>query len=304
MPGLSNIISIQSSRVIIGGGSSYEPEVLAYIAAGSITDQTEIDAVEQFVLDLKGLGSTTNNTDVFSDMVALYITSPTSLDSSEVNLKTGLQTGTFYNPTHTSIGMYANGTTSYFDYGFNLYEEFYPIDIYNYGITAVTSRNFVKNNFTAGYITKNYTGDGGASTTGMQWQTSNRRLGVVNSSSSSTYAGSTADDIHTFVTRGQTEMVFRVSNGETASQVFNQTISTIQALLPPGRGVFGNNFIGQASWYYTANSGYINQYGESWGNLWSIHKGLSDNQIVDFHAAIAKLNNNIVTGGRRLPQII
>jgi hypothetical protein len=68
-----------------GNISSIDPDAQAYITAGSITDATEIAAINQMFLDLKGTGSTTNNTNVYSDLIAFYPISPTSLAAASVN---------------------------------------------------------------------------------------------------------------------------------------------------------------------------------------------------------------------------
>ena len=57
----------------------------AYINAGEIIDFTEIAAIEQMFLDLKGTGSTTNNSNIYNDLIAFYPISPTSLAAASVN---------------------------------------------------------------------------------------------------------------------------------------------------------------------------------------------------------------------------
>jgi len=86
-----------------GGGGGIDPDAQAYITAAGITDPTEQAAVNQLVLDLKGSGSTTNNTDVWSDSYTIYPLSPTSLTAAEYNLKTQLKTllGLIVQHTHT-----------------------------------------------------------------------------------------------------------------------------------------------------------------------------------------------------------
>lgn len=90
-----------------------------YITAAGITDQTEIDAVNQFVKDLKGTGLTPNSSDIWQDRVGLYIFSPTSLAAALVNLATpGTNDLTAVNaPTHATTGVTTNGTTQYFQTG-------------------------------------------------------------------------------------------------------------------------------------------------------------------------------------------
>ena len=116
------------------GGVSYTPEAIAYIAAAGITDTTEKDAVNQLVLDLKGTGSTTNNTDVWSDSYTIYPLSPTSLTAAEYNLKDPTQNITWLNsPTHATTGITGNGTDAYGNTGWNPTTE--GVDINNAGLT-------------------------------------------------------------------------------------------------------------------------------------------------------------------------
>jgi len=97
-----------------------ENEAIAYIAAAGITDPTEQAAVNQLVLDLKGSGSTTNNTDVWGSSYAIYPLSPTSLAAAEYNLKDPTQNITWVNsPTHATTGITGNGSNAYGLTGYN-----------------------------------------------------------------------------------------------------------------------------------------------------------------------------------------
>ena len=101
-----------------------DPDAQAYITAAGITDPTEQAAVIQLVSDLKGTGSTTNNTDIWTGLDAIYPTSPTSLAAAEYNLKDpATYQITWYNsPTHSSAGVAFNGSNQYGDTGYS------PID--------------------------------------------------------------------------------------------------------------------------------------------------------------------------------
>ena len=97
-----------------------ENEAIAYIAAAGITDPTEQAAVNQLVLDLKGSGSTTNNTDVWGSSYAIYPLSPTSLAAAEYNLKDPTNNITWNNsPTHAYTGITGNGSNAYGLTGYN-----------------------------------------------------------------------------------------------------------------------------------------------------------------------------------------
>ena len=97
------------------GGGGIDPNAQAYITAAGITDPTEQAAVIQLVSDLKGTGSTTNNTDVWTGLDAIYPTSPTSLAAAEYNLKDpATYQITWYNsPTHSSAGVAFNARGIY-----------------------------------------------------------------------------------------------------------------------------------------------------------------------------------------------
>ena len=97
-----------------------DPDAAAYITAAGITDPTEQVAVNQLVLDLKGTGSTTNNTDIWTGLDAIYPTSPTSLSAAEYNLKDpATYQITWYNsPTHSSAGVAFDGLDQYGDTGY------------------------------------------------------------------------------------------------------------------------------------------------------------------------------------------
>ena len=89
--GISNSISGKISGFGAAPAPSYDPDAVAYFTAASITDVTEKDAVNQLVLDLKGTGSTTNNSDVWTDMLAFYPISPTSLAAAALFFAAGMR---------------------------------------------------------------------------------------------------------------------------------------------------------------------------------------------------------------------
>jgi hypothetical protein len=100
--------------------SGFDPDALAYFTAAGITDATEKNAVNQLVLDLKGTGSTTNNTNIWDSMYAVYPLSPTSLSASAFNLKDPTKNITWFNsPTHAITGITGNGSTMYGNTSYN-----------------------------------------------------------------------------------------------------------------------------------------------------------------------------------------
>ena len=126
---------------------SYDPDAEAYFTAAGITDTAEKDAVNQLVLNLKGTGSTPNNTNLWTDAAAFYPISPTSLAASAYNLRdtTSLNMTWANSPTHASTGVTFNGTTQYGDTGFNPstaslangYDLTLGVQIVNASVTAI-----------------------------------------------------------------------------------------------------------------------------------------------------------------------
>ena len=105
-----------------GGAAAPLPDASAYIIAAGITDPTEQAAATQFVLDLSGRGSTTNNTNQWSKHYALYPMSPTTLNAAAYNIKdpTEYKITWYNNPTHSLNGVSGNGVDQYGDTNFNL----------------------------------------------------------------------------------------------------------------------------------------------------------------------------------------
>jgi hypothetical protein len=114
---LDYAISTYNATVLVS-----DPDAAAFISSAGITSRAECEAVNQLVKDLKGTGSTTNNTDVWSDMNAIYPVSPTSLSAAAYNLKdpTSYNITWANSPTHSADGVEGNGSTQYGDTGFNI----------------------------------------------------------------------------------------------------------------------------------------------------------------------------------------
>lgn len=68
------------------GGGGFDPDAQAFIDAAGITGETQQSALNQLVLDLKGSGSTTNNSNVWSDLITFYPFCP--IDDSTANENT------------------------------------------------------------------------------------------------------------------------------------------------------------------------------------------------------------------------
>lgn len=110
--GFTNVagsVITQTSIAVASGGAS-DPDAQAFITAASITDPTEISAVDQLVIDLKSYN-------IWTKMKAIYPVLGGSASSHAVNLITpGTYNLTFSTGwTHASTGMTPNGTSAYAD---------------------------------------------------------------------------------------------------------------------------------------------------------------------------------------------
>lgn len=108
--GFTNIagsVITQTSIAVASGGAS-DADAQAFITAASITDATQISAIDQLVIDLKGYN-------IWDKMKAIYPIVGGSAGSHAVNLKTpGTYDLTFSTGwTHASTGMTPNGTNAY-----------------------------------------------------------------------------------------------------------------------------------------------------------------------------------------------
>jgi hypothetical protein len=150
---LSDAITTYNTAVRI------DPDATAYITAAGITDPTEQAAVFQLVSDLKGTGSTTNNTDVWSDSYGIYPLSPTSLTAAEYNLKDPTKNITWYNsPTHATTGITGNGSNAYGDTGINILND---IGSNNFGMYVRVGSQNTNNEAEMGAIKTSSPYDGG-----------------------------------------------------------------------------------------------------------------------------------------------
>jgi hypothetical protein len=92
-------------------GGCTDPDALAFFTAASITNPTEQAAVCQLVKNLKGVGSTTNNTDVWSDIIHFYPSIGGSLTSHSQDLKLSLDLFLNAGYTISSDGVINTNTT-------------------------------------------------------------------------------------------------------------------------------------------------------------------------------------------------
>jgi len=114
--------TIPNFRKVGGGGN--DPDAQAFIDAAGITGETQQLALNQLVLDLKGTGSTTNNTDVWSKLRSVYPFCPTdsvtaTREGYKWNLKdprdldAAFRITWFNNPTADLAGITGDGVSAY-----------------------------------------------------------------------------------------------------------------------------------------------------------------------------------------------
>jgi hypothetical protein len=123
------------------GGGGNDSDAQAFIDAAGITGATQQSALNQLVLDLKGTGNTTNNTDVWSDIYALYPFCPIDGSSQTLTaysynlINTANFQVTWHNtPAIDSVGVTFNGSNQYGDTGFDYSSDW---DLLDSGITFV-----------------------------------------------------------------------------------------------------------------------------------------------------------------------
>ena len=105
----------------VGNSSSIDPDAQAYITAGSITNATEIAAINQMFLDLKGTGSTPNNTDVWNSLHWMNIASATSLAASLNDLKGGYNLTAYNSPIWANTGIKGNNSNMYLQQSYSYF---------------------------------------------------------------------------------------------------------------------------------------------------------------------------------------
>jgi len=266
--GIGNSISGKVSG-FGGGGGGIDPDAQAYITAAGITDPTEQAAVNQLVLDLKGSGSTTNNTDVWSDSYTIYPLSPTSLTAAKYNLKDPTQNITWLNsPTHAYTGITGNGTDAYGDTNWNPTTE--GVDIYNAGLTY--SGEYSGGDYALGVLN---------SSIWLNIRTvSNIRIAYIGTSGSSV---SFANTTRLITTSSRTDKFL--------NQVYNNGVFQSQNTTSGG----STNAAPNANVFILAlsNSGALSAPFAGEIDFAAAHKGLSANQAKDLSDAITTYNTAV-----------
>ena len=255
---------------------SYDPDAVAYFTAAGITDTAEKDAVNQLVLDLKGTGSTTNNTDVWTDSDVISPISPTSLAAAAFNLKNPatFQTTWYNTPTHSANGVSGNGTTQYGDVGWNPSTDGLQDNV---GITVAINTDVTTNTNDCGVR------DGSASFFQVLSYFSGAANSVINQIPITfpTAANATSVGVYTGV-RTSSTAVGLYKNG--ASIATSSRVS----VAPPNGNVFllARNLIGTGAESFTTRR----------FTFAAIHKGLTANQAQDLYDAITNYNRTVLAG--------
>ena len=251
-----------------GGGGGIDPNAQAYITAAGITDPTEQAAVNQLVLDLKGTGSTTNNTDVWSDSYTIYPLSPTSLTAAEYNLKDPTQNITWLNnPTHAYTGITGNGINAYGDTNWNPTTE--GVDINNAGLTY--SGEYSDVDYALGVYNS------------VRWfvirNSANRKISYIGASSAAANPIDFNRSISTAVRTSGT-LIKMYTNGTQSSS--NSASS-------------GGSVVPNANFFLLgySNSGVLSAPFAGEMDFAAIHKGLTANQAKDLSDAITTYNTAV-----------
>jgi hypothetical protein len=256
--------SLASAQITPSG----DPDAIAFIAAAGITGVTEQAAITQLVSDLKGEGSTTNNTNVWDNFYALYPMCPidgstATLDGFKYNLKDPRDLDAAFRidwvnaPTAAISGVTGNGSNQYGNTHFN------------------TNTTAILNDFSMGYFGGFSGNTMGASGTGNN---------PYNSFNSGKYWGinsnfnSNASILDGFVLGQRT--------GATSSAIYNNSAT------PDASSTLASSSKPNLENYILARlfDGAPNGYSTSEFNLFFFGTSFTTNGIQDFYDAITTYN--------------
>lgn len=284
--GITNIIGWLRGAInnLISWGSIYEDswsgdtdivgvdaDAAAYFTAAGITDSTEQSAVNQLVLDLKGTGNTTNNSDLWtSKLHAVYAISPTSLAAAAYNLRdtTNFNITWANSPTHSSSGVVGNGTNQYGDTNFNPNTS---ASLNDFGVTIAINTNETSSDVDLGVRS--------ATTTFVQLNSyfSGSAQGIINTDAVGFTSAANANTIgvYTAVRRTSTDTEL-YKNGASIDTKSDTSVS-----LPNGNiFILARNLIGTG-----AEAHSLRRF-----SFAAIHTGLTDNEAQDLYDAINTYN--------------
>jgi hypothetical protein len=249
--------------------SSFDPDAQVFITAAAITDNTQQNAINTLVLDLKSNG-------IWSKTYAIYPLVGGSATNHKFNLKdprdldVAFRLTFFGGVTHSVNGMQGNGTNGYADTFFNPTTEGVGIDNYGVGCNSLTDlvatvvdiggRQLLLVGATQMLIRY--------STNLYQFRINNNNLGTLTSTGATTSIGNFG------MNRLNSTQLRFTRNGTTA--VFSQASGTLQN---------ATTFLMALSTSGTASSFSSRQY-----TFFRIHQGLTDSEEAIFQTLITNFN--------------
>lgn len=265
---------------IINGGivESFDIDAIAYFVSAGITGSIEKNAVNQLFLDIKGIGSTTNDSDIYAKFVALYLVSPTSLAASAVN---AVNPSTFdltwvNSPTHATTGVTLNGTTQYGKTG------------------IIPSTDLIDSDISMGVYCRTEVQKGGfmgclQSTSQRLWFSGrtggdNAQANVYNTTVGLTVSNLIAKAFNTYSRRSGTDQeIYKNGVSLTSNALGGGTVPTIEMYIG------GRN-----------NAGSPDELALSELAGCYVSSGLTDNEMTDLFDAMDKYQTNVISGGRNV----
>jgi hypothetical protein len=273
---------VTTTSADLTAGSAYDADAAAFFTAYSITDTTEKDALNTFVLALKTGPINASNlwTDVFSGG-AVYPISPTSLAAAAGNL---MNPGTFdltwvNTPTHATTGVTFNGTTQYGRTGY------------------IPSTHGTTNNLHISSYLKNNTAVNGAS------------IGVydVNSLSRVSLAPRFGDGNSYSVCYSLTNMLVAGAGDSsglaTMTRIASNDLRLFRFATQKGvqtaavSGTIPTKELYVAALNSDGTSGF---FISNEARLFSIGKGMTTAQVQDWNSAVQTYQTNVIAGGRNV----
>ena len=263
----------------LSGGStppSTDPDSNAWIAAGGVSDPTEKAAVNQFALDLKGTGSTPNNSDVWNSLHWINLVSATSLAASLNDLKGGYNLTAFNSPTWSQTGIQGNGTNMYLLTSYIAQNDGSILDSNSFGCAVRTTQTTT-----------------GASFMGVRNASVNPYNAMVEAGGSR-YYGNNSSFVQD-VGAGQFPNGIFINNRTSGTdfKIYFDNVLDFTVAIPTNAlasiemGILCQN-----------NDGAIAGFSDMEFTVAFEGQGLTANNMEDFNAAINTLNLNIIAGGR------
>ena len=262
-----------------GGGASTDPDAAAWFAAASppISDPTEKAAVNQFALDLKGTGSTPNNSDVWNSLHWINLVSATSLAASLNDLKGGYNLTAYNSPTWSQNGIMGNGSNMYLLTSYSAQNNGSTLNSNSFGCAVRTTQTVINASFMG-------VRDNGSVTPYNAMVEAGGTRYYGNNSSFVAVPGAGQFPAGNFVNNRTSSTDFNIYFDNVLD--FTGVITTNSLATVP-MGVLSQN-----------NQGAIGGFSDVEITVVFEGEGLTANQMEDFNDAINTLNANIISGGR------